>query len=108
MRLSLQLYLRGLLRLLGECETEIQHVVVQSMVQCMPLVAGFTALRRKWGRALVGLWAGCGDNLNLGLRCFVALDNAMKTCDDDFYVWALRRLYVAYFQQSAQLAWRTL
>ena len=97
LRLCLQSYLRGMLRLLGECDEEIRHVVVQSMTQSMELVSAFPALRRKWIRALVTIWANCGENLNLGLRCFICFKKAMEIDDEEFYIWVLRRIYVGYF-----------
>ena len=55
--MSLHLYLKGLLRILGESDDEIKHIVVQSMVQNIDLVNAFPQLFRKWVRALVGIWA---------------------------------------------------
>ena len=51
--MSLHLYLKGLLRILGESDDEIKHIVVQSMVQNIDLVNAFPQLFR----ALVGIWA---------------------------------------------------
>jgi len=78
LRLCIQLYLRGLLRLLGECEEEIKHVVVQSMSKSILLTPAFPTLARKWIRALTHIWATSWENLNLGLRCFVALERILK------------------------------
>ena len=52
------------------------------MSQSTELVAAYPALRRKWLRALVTIWANCGDNLNLGLRCFVCFKKTMEQGDD--------------------------
>jgi hypothetical protein len=108
LKLCLEAYLKGLLRLLGECEEEIRHVVVQSMGQSVELVCAFPGLCRKWVRALVVLWATCSENLNLGLRCFLCFQKAMQGGGQELYIWAMRRIYVGYFEHCGQVTWRTL
>ena len=81
LKLCLQSYFKGLLRLLSECDEEIKHVVVQSMSQCIELIVVFPNLCKKWLRALVVVWVTCNDNLNLALRCFVCFQKAMLSGD---------------------------
>jgi hypothetical protein len=56
-RLQLVVFLRGMLRLLGECEWEVKGVVVQSMGQTIGLTKCLPSMSRKWVRALITLWA---------------------------------------------------
>lgn len=108
LRVCVQTYLKGLLKLLGECDVEIKHVVVQSMAKSAWLTPAYPTLARKWVRELTKIWATSGDNLNLGLRCFVAFEKILRAGNDEFYMWGLRRIYVGYFEHCGQVSWRTL
>ena len=78
------------------------------MSQCMELIIVFPNLCKKWLRALVVVWVTSIDNLNLALRCFVCFQKAMLSGDGELYLWALRRVYVGYFEHCGQVSWRTL
>ena len=108
LRICLQLFLRGLVRLLGECEEEIKHVVVESMFKSILLTPAFSSLSRKWVRALVETWATASDNLNLALRCFVALERLPRASEQEVLLWGLRRVYVGYFEHCGQVTRRSL
>lgn len=38
----------------------------------------------------------------------MALEKALRTANDEFYIWGLRRMYVGYFENCGQVTWRTL
>jgi hypothetical protein len=78
------------------------------MGQSITLALAFPALARKWVRALVAAWSGSGENLNLGLRCFVGVERGLRVGGEEFFMWGLRRAYVAFFERCGQVSWRTL
>jgi hypothetical protein len=48
------------------------------MSKSILLTVAFPDLSRKWVRALISVWATSGENLNLSLRCFMALGALLR------------------------------
>ena len=72
------------------------------------LTPAYPLLTRKWLKELTKTWATSSDNLNLGLRCFVAFQKILSVSSDEFYMWGLRRFYVGFFEHCGQVTWRNL
>ena len=97
------------MRLLGECDWEVNGIVVQSIGQSIGLAVAFPLILRKFMRALVSLWTESGEHLDIGLRCFVVIEKALRISDnEEFFMWGLRRVYMGYFEHSGQVTWRTV
>jgi hypothetical protein len=72
------------------------------------LTPAYEPLARKWLKELTKIWASSTENLNLGLRCFLAFEKLMRIGSDEFYMWGLRRVYIGFFEHCGQISWRTL
>jgi len=51
------------------------------MSKSILLTPAFPMLAKKWVKAIVEVWANARENLNLGLRCFVALEKLLRNSD---------------------------
>lgn len=47
-------------------------------------------------------------NINLGLRAFISINKYLHVINEETLMWTLRRMYVAYFENSKQISWRNL
>lgn len=96
-KLVLQMYLKSMLKLLAESSEEIKHIVVEGMSRAIVLVGPYVPIAKRWIKALLELWSTCSENLNISLRCHLALSKYLRACDPGMYMWGLRRMYVSYF-----------
>ena len=102
------MYLKSMIKLLAESSDEIKHIIVEGMSRSIVLVGPFIPITKRWIKALLDLWSTCSDNLNISLRCHLALAKYFKSCDNSMYMWGLRRMYVCYFENCKQVSWRNL
>lgn len=86
-----------MLSLLEESDEEIKHIIVEGMSRSIMLVGPFIPIAKKWMKSLLALWSQSKENLNISLRCHMALSKFFKHCDANLYMWTLRRMYVSYF-----------
>jgi hypothetical protein len=68
----------------------------------------YPKISRRWLKTLIHLWSTETTNINLGLRSFIAINKFLKVVGDETLMWGLRRIYVAYFENSKQVSWRNL
>ena len=51
------------------------------MSKSIVFTPAFPVLAKKWAKSIVEVWANSKENLNLGLRCFMALEKLLKHSD---------------------------
>lgn len=104
--LLLKLYLKSVLKLAMQSQEEINHIVVEGMSRSILFLLPYPKIAKKWVKCLVDLWAGSVENLNVCLRCHLALNKYLSSFDDNSFMWGLRRLYVGYFEACKQVSWK--
>lgn len=105
-RLLVATYLKGMLKLLNESDPEIKHIIVEGMSKSITLVNPYPPIMKNWLKALFELWGTSNENLEISLRCHLAISKFMRLCQSNDYMWALRRMYVTYFANCKQVSWR--
>lgn len=77
------------------------------MTKSILIAAAYPPILKRWLKLLLELWCSNNENLEIALRCHMAISKYLAASqDNNLIMWTLRRAYVSYFEGSKQVSMR--